>query len=665
MRIRSLSASRSSPFSPPRRAFALAACGDDDSGSDTGDLGPDPATMAPADAPFYAGGRRPARGRHARTTSTRRSRSCSATEDPSGEAARRRSTQARFRGRGLSYADDIEPWLGCACGGFIGYDVDPSGERPRAPRSSPSPTPTPRRSSSTRRARAATATTEQRPTTASTTVARDGAAVGINGDFLLLGTEQGFKDAVDAGAGDSLADDSDATAGLDEVPDDSIFSALRRHAVGASTWSRARAELPAEQLEAVRGAGRPVQRGPDQLLGHGRRRHDRPRAARPRPPTDAGEPSDLVSTFPSDSWLAFAAADVGEQLETSIDAVQAGLRGRASSRRDVQGLSAEQIDPIADDSRRRPGSTSSRTSPRSVTSAASSRAPRSSASAAASSLETDDEQAAQDAVDQAPGRPSARPARDAGHADATRASTSRLSGAPVGAQVAVEDGKFVARGRRRHGRRRALARRDARRLRPVQRRGGRPRRRPDAGASSSTSRRSSHLVESTGQATSDPDYQTAKPYLDAPRLPGRAAARSTATGSTASLVARRPGGRRGRATTTRGGRSRRDRRRRAAPGVGIDLIEIERVERALARRPRLAERLFRPGELGLRRPRPRPGAHLAARFAAKEAAIKALGGGCGAARHRGRGLGEPPTLRLHGRARGARRPRGASSWPSR
>jgi len=70
----------------------------------------------------------------------------------------------------------------------------------------------------------------------------------------------------------------------------------------------------------------------------------------------------------------------------------------------------------------------------------------------------------------------------------------------------------------------------------------------------------------------------------------------------------------------------------AVPGVaalGIDLIEIDRVERALERRPRLAERLFRPGELAACADRARPGRHLAARFAAKEAAIKALGGGCG------------------------------------
>ncbi|HEX3563033.1 MAG TPA: holo-ACP synthase, partial [Solirubrobacterales bacterium] len=86
-----------------------------------------------------------------------------------------------------------------------------------------------------------------------------------------------------------------------------------------------------------------------------------------------------------------------------------------------------------------------------------------------------------------------------------------------------------------------------------------------------------------------------------------------------------------------------------AIAVGIDLIEIERVERALERRPKLADRLFTPGELAYARERARPGRHLAARFAAKEAVIKALG----------RGLppreievvsGEPPRLRLHGRA---------------
>jgi len=62
-----------------------------------------------------------------------------------------------------------------------------------------------------------------------------------------------------------------------------------------------------------------------------------------------------------------------------------------------------------------------------------------------------------------------------------------------------------------------------------------------------------------------------------------------------------------------------------APSVGIDLLEIERLERALERRPRLAERLFTDAERRYAAERARPGQHLAARFCAKEAVAKALG----------------------------------------
>jgi holo-[acyl-carrier protein] synthase len=60
-------------------------------------------------------------------------------------------------------------------------------------------------------------------------------------------------------------------------------------------------------------------------------------------------------------------------------------------------------------------------------------------------------------------------------------------------------------------------------------------------------------------------------------------------------------------------------------GVGIDLLQIERLERALERRPKLAERLFTDGERAYAAARARPGQHLAARFCAKEAVAKALG----------------------------------------
>ena len=58
-------------------------------------------------------------------------------------------------------------------------------------------------------------------------------------------------------------------------------------------------------------------------------------------------------------------------------------------------------------------------------------------------------------------------------------------------------------------------------------------------------------------------------------------------------------------------------------GVGVDLVDVPRFERTLERTPRLVERLFAVGERSLR---PRS---LAARYAAKEALIKALGGSDG------------------------------------
>ena len=59
-------------------------------------------------------------------------------------------------------------------------------------------------------------------------------------------------------------------------------------------------------------------------------------------------------------------------------------------------------------------------------------------------------------------------------------------------------------------------------------------------------------------------------------------------------------------------------------GVGIDLLEVDRLETALARRPRLAERLFTGQEREYASARSRPALTLAARFCAKEAVAKAL-----------------------------------------
>jgi holo-[acyl-carrier protein] synthase len=62
-------------------------------------------------------------------------------------------------------------------------------------------------------------------------------------------------------------------------------------------------------------------------------------------------------------------------------------------------------------------------------------------------------------------------------------------------------------------------------------------------------------------------------------------------------------------------------------GLGVDIIEIERMERALARTPRMRERVFSPGERAYAQAKARPVVHYALFFAAKEAVLKALGTG--------------------------------------
>lgn len=90
-------------------------------------------------------------------------------------------------------------------------------------------------------------------------------------------------------------------------------------------------------------------------------------------------------------------------------------------------------------------------------------------------------------------------------------------------------------------------------------------------------------------------------------------------------------------------------------GIGVDIVSVERVERALRRRPALAGRIFAPSESEACLHRADPYPSLAARFAAKEACMKALGTGWGSGVSFREitvagAFGEPPRLVLEGGA---------------
>jgi holo-[acyl-carrier protein] synthase len=90
-------------------------------------------------------------------------------------------------------------------------------------------------------------------------------------------------------------------------------------------------------------------------------------------------------------------------------------------------------------------------------------------------------------------------------------------------------------------------------------------------------------------------------------------------------------------------------------GVGVDLVSVERIERAYRRRPaRFLARVFTAAEVSLLEGRRPLGPVLAARFAAKEAVLKALGCGIGPAGLREVEVlaprGRQPRVALHGHA---------------
>ena len=64
-----------------------------------------------------------------------------------------------------------------------------------------------------------------------------------------------------------------------------------------------------------------------------------------------------------------------------------------------------------------------------------------------------------------------------------------------------------------------------------------------------------------------------------------------------------------------------------AAGIGVDMLEIARMERVIKRRPSFLKRVFTDEERAYCDSCARPAEHYAARFAAREAVLKALGTG--------------------------------------
>ncbi len=101
-------------------------------------------------------------------------------------------------------------------------------------------------------------------------------------------------------------------------------------------------------------------------------------------------------------------------------------------------------------------------------------------------------------------------------------------------------------------------------------------------------------------------------------------------------------------------------------GIGVDLCEVDRMRTALARTPRLRVRVFTQAEQAYCDRRRDPAERYAARFAAKEAVMKAMGVGQGACKWQeievAKARSGAPSIRLHGGASRLAAERGIARW---
>lgn len=304
-------------------ALALAACGSD-AGSGDGDLGPDPATVTPGDAPLYAEA-------VVRPEGDQKDDLLAALEkitnndDPAGLI--RSAVDSSFSEQGINYEEDVEPWLGQRVGGFLTEISADSGEGALALAVTDE--------GAAREAIQKAADADQSTETDASyggvdyQVDADGNAVGIVGDFLVGGTEGGLKGAIDASAGGSLADNSEATGALEGAPSGSIFRAYVDTARIVDLVVEA-GLITRQDLDAAIGdQADALQEGPVVLSGAATADSMSLEVSGP----SSGQQGEgaTVSELPADSWLALAVPMIGEAIsagyEGFVQSFEAGLKG--------------------------------------------------------------------------------------------------------------------------------------------------------------------------------------------------------------------------------------------------------------------------------------------------------------------------------------------------
>ena len=309
--------------------------------TDSADLGPDPASMVAGRHPLLHGGRRPARGAAGRRPRLGALEAARHRRRPRQDPRRDRPGVSPRRARTSPTRTTSRPGSAPAPGSSS-TATTPRPTRPRAPRSSRSPTPMPRSRSSTRRRRASGKTEQQDYNGVQLTVSRRRHR-GRDRRRLPARRHHPGRRGRDRRQGRRQLRRASTTRrpASTRCPTTRIFT-LYADPQRALDLVKSSGDDPADQLKQIEDQLAAMGDGPidawgtvtDSSMGFG--------ASAPAA-DDAPDPTDLLTTLPADSWLAFAASDVGDQIANSIAQFKAGFE--AGFEHAAPNLAA-QVDPI-------------------------------------------------------------------------------------------------------------------------------------------------------------------------------------------------------------------------------------------------------------------------------------------------------------------------------
>lgn len=311
--------------------LALSGCG-----NSSGNAKGDPATLAPANSVIYAAAQIDPQGGQERNVRSILRRF------PDGERVDERLTAAidkalKDEDTKLSYSDDVKPWVGQNAGVFA------AGFSPNAPDAAlvVASKDTAESEDAIDRAFEGEKTDGRTHRDVDYTYAPDEkVAAGVVGDFLVIGSDTGFKSAVDASKGDSLAEARRYRDALAKVPGERLASFYYTPQLVQAILRSSGANIgPLEgvltQLYGL-GGDEPVvstfRAEPDAVVTDSTARITAAQSAVAGAFTGllSGSATPLLTELPGDAWLALGVVDVGRALSGMVDAFTklAGVTGQ-------------------------------------------------------------------------------------------------------------------------------------------------------------------------------------------------------------------------------------------------------------------------------------------------------------------------------------------------